>query len=332
MAVHLGRAKDRRDVSCREAARQVCPCPAVPTKDHGQSRPLLCPRHAFLCRKKKDGEEEEDLFSPLTRNLLRPRWAGGGIWTDRCLPLLPLLLPHRGFPRPEGGRGVCAAKKMKEKLDSRAPQVSSEEDCKNPPPHLRPQLSIPRKGRYYNPKSGQLSDRHWTAWLPGARDWSCQGERVGDIEYPSLALSRLRSSVSPSRFSPTAPPLHCAPGQRPPLAIPFISVPRPSSLFHAAPNSLSKPGPNPVRRSAVGLQGAECRAGPGVPCPTPRAPPATRRRPPTWWGPSVPRRGRLCARGCSSRPGLLAVAAAAAVTTGRSKRAAISSSKVSCLR
>lgn len=41
-------------------------------------------------------------------------------------------------------------------------------------------------------------------------------------------------------------------------------------------------------------------------------------RPPTWWRRAVRRRGRLCARGSRSRPGLLA-AAAAAVTTGRSR-------------
>lgn len=118
--------------------------------------------------------------------------------------------------------------------------------------------------------------------------------------------------------SPTAPPAHRGRGRRPPSASSLH--PRPASLVHAAPKLPLGPGDRPQRPSVCRAPGPAGR-GPGrrqqqqQGAPSGRASPGARCR-----GHPPGRAGRSGDwAGARSRPGLLAAAAAAAVTTGRSR-------------
>ncbi|XP_062969263.1 collagen alpha-1(III) chain-like [Cynocephalus volans] len=145
------------------------------------------------------------------------------------------------------------------------------------------------------------------AFLCGKKD----GEE-GKAALPLQQGTRWGRQAVPQRLpasDPTPPPAHRALGRRrAPSAAGLHPRPRPSSLVRAAPPKLPLCAGDRSLHCAP-PSGSGAPGGPGGECPSPRAPPRTRRpgHPPGGAEPSGGGAG-AAARGSRSRPGLLAAA------------------------
>lgn len=200
-------------------------------------------------------------------------------------------------------------------------------------PCLEPRVPVSGKGGYSSPKLRHRR-RPLDSWVPAGTWLGLLKEGWGDRRsLSSVAPQQLCPTVS-QLSSPTAPPAHCVRGRRPPAA-PSL-YPRPSSLVCAAPKLPSVaiavvgtiPCTPPGRQASDPWARGQDRS---QVSPLSRAPPGTRCPATHLVAPSRP------AAGPAPRPWLSLPARAPGGCGGgcyyrKEQRAAISSSKVSCLR